>query len=146
MKKMIGLALLVLGLSSPAFAKDKNLSAPERIVSSTEVDSDFLKEMIAGAHPDIAVECQEGEAIPIRFAHSFGVFSVKLNPNLTLKVDKTCYLRFVRKKVYISEDLVSWKKLDSYCDGKFGAELVNEGKSGLLLKSHVTPSTEEEED
>ncbi len=106
MKQLI-LFLLVL---APIFGREKILPEPKQIVSLSQLDSDWIKEWIGGLHPDMAVEFKPGTEIPLRFFHRAPLFSIAFAPNLAVRVEKLCYLRFVKKKVYISQDLVSWEK------------------------------------
>lgn len=104
------LLIFVLALS-PIFAREKVLPEPRQIISFAQLDSALINEWIAGKHPDMAIEFQLGTEIPFRFFHRNPLFSLAFNPNLAIKVEKLCYLRFVKKKVYISHDLVTWEKL-----------------------------------
>jgi hypothetical protein len=44
--------------------------------------------LLAGLHPDIAVECREGAELSFKYTGHFGLFSVNYNPNLSIKVEK----------------------------------------------------------
>ena len=103
------LLILVMQLST-VYAKDKFFPEPREIISVTQVDSALIQELIGGVHSDLTVSLQPGTEVPLRFFHRESFFSVAFNPNLSIKVEKPCYLRFMKRKVYISEDLVKWKK------------------------------------
>lgn len=96
---------------APVFGREKFLPEPRQIVSMAELDSALINELVAGGHPDVAIELKPGAEIPFRLFHRCNpFFSLAVNPNVSAKVEKLCYLRFVKKKVYISQDLVTWEK------------------------------------
>jgi len=126
---------------SPVFAKTKILPPPGNIIPFTEVDSQLISELITGMHSDLVVECPEGTEVPISFLHNTPLFSLFCSPNLSVKVDKTCYLRFVKKKVYMSENATQWDKPSKFLEGRYTAGLKIDKKSGLKVESAVTPYT-----
>lgn len=139
MKQLI-ICVLVLCFS-PIFGREKVLPEPRQIVSFTQLDSTLISELIAGKHPDIAIEFQPGTEIPVRFFHRNSFCSIDFNPNVTVKADKLCYLRFMRKKVYISQDLVTWEKPDIF-GRRLAAEAVVDS-AGILVQT--TPVEEVDE-
>jgi hypothetical protein len=112
----------------------------------TELDASFIKELALGMHPDVAVECKKGTTLPLRFFHNWGLFSLKCAPNLTVKVEEPCYLRCVRKKLYISQDLVTWEKADKFFNGKCDANVNIDEQSGILVESQQVPYSENDSD
>jgi hypothetical protein len=116
------LLIMVLALSFSALcAKEKKnpileLQPIERVLLLTDVTPDIIKSLMEGRQPNLAIECQENMNIPIAFVFKTKVFSLEYNPDLTLKVQKPCYLRISNKRrCYFSEDLKNWGNPDAGC-------------------------------
>src|SRR3989344_189181 len=94
--KCIVLCLIV---ASIAFAEVPDcLKEPVRaVVSLMQVTPALVKEIGQGAHQDMAIECKEGNALPLQLLYNTPLLAMSLAPNLSFKVNKTCYLRFVKK-------------------------------------------------
>jgi hypothetical protein len=157
--KTLGFFCISVFLVSTAFSKSKDRISPKelgtevkQVVLITDLSSQMTKDLLAGLHPNIAVECKEGTELPFKYAGHFGLFSVKFTPNLSVKLEKTSYLRFIRTRPdnpkssrgYISFDLKSWEKLSKYDVGNkrdlnFGMSL---DKSHVLLESKIAPQVE----
>ena len=138
--KIFTLYFLALMLAfSPVYAKVKTLPPPGNIIPFGEVDSQMIGEIIAGMHPDLVVECPKGTELPISFLHNTVFFSLLCSPNLLIKVEKTCYLRFIKKKVYMSENTTQWDKPSKFLEGRYAAGLKIDKKPGLKVETNVTP-------
>ncbi len=125
---------------APAFAKTKDLSETKRVISWTELSSGMIKELAVGLHPDVAIECTEGTTLPIQLLSHYNFFSLKLNPNLTITIDKSCYLRVINRKLYISQDLVHWEKAKKYFHGRMNADVqIGDEQSGVLVETALVP-------
>jgi len=148
MKTWIVLCVSVFFVST-AFPKSKDRLPPKalenevkQVVLITDLSSQMTKELLAGLHPDIAVECREGAELSFKYTGHFGLFSVNYNPNLSIKVEKTAYLRLInisstKQKIrgYLSFDLKSWEKLSKFdLRPEFSFE-INPAKSQILLES-----------
>jgi hypothetical protein len=95
---------------SPVFSKEKIFTEPRQIVSLFDLDIEIVKEMSSGSLPDTVIECKAGSVIPLAWIHNSGVFSFASRPNLSIKIEEDCYFRFLGKKLYMSQDLVTWEK------------------------------------
>ncbi len=144
MKKIALFFLSSMLVFSPVFARTKTLPSPGHIVPITNVDTQLISELIAGMHPDLVVECTEGTELPISYLHKNTFFSALCSPNLSIKVDKTCYLRFVKKKVYMSDNLNQWDKPSKYLEGRYTAAMKTDKDSGIIVETNVTPYSEDE--
>lgn len=129
---------------SQVFAKTKTLPPPGHVVPFTSVDTQLINELIAGIHPDLVIECREGTELPISYLHNNVFFSAFCSPNLSIKVEKTCYLRFVKKKVYMSDNLTEWNKPSKYLEGRYTAAMKIDQDSGILVETKVVPYTVDE--
>ncbi len=118
---------------STVCAKEKFFPEPQEIISAAQLDSTLIQELVTGVHSDLTVSLQPGTEIPLRFFHREAFFSIGFNPNLSIKVDKLCYLRFMKRKVYISDDLVVWKKPHLF-SGKMTPNLSLD-QSGILVET-----------
>jgi len=82
-----------------------------RFLPVQDVTMELITEMSEGMHKDLVFQCDEGTEIPLSFLYNFDVFSVAINPNLSFKIQKSCYIRFFNGKPYISYELKEWKKV-----------------------------------
>lgn len=145
MKKVIFLfALAITALH--AGSKVVTFNDTPRIVSASELTVDKIQGLIQSKNSDVIVELTEGTAIPLQFLLKNRIFSAALDPNLMFKVDKTCYLRVVNKKCYMSEDLVNWQKAGKFLDGTPMVQLTpSTNKPGFVLQTDLVPSGDDEE-
>ena len=104
------IAIGMVAVSSLAAKEQKILPEVKVIVPLTDLAIDTTKELFDGSHSDVAILCEAGTELPLKFLTSCEMFSIKWIPNLTIKVDKTCYFRAVGKKVYMSYDLINWNR------------------------------------
>jgi hypothetical protein len=156
-KSLLFICAATLAMST-ALPKSKKLPPQElssdykQVVQLTDLNPQLTKEVLDGQHPEIAIECREGTELPIKYLGNFGLASVHFAPNLSIKLEKTAYLRFMRAyphkskslKGYISFDLKKWEKLDS--KAVHGTAEVNFGiskdKSCVLLETNLIPENE----
>lgn len=145
--KIRGLLILAIVFAiSPAFAKGKGkrhaieeLSTEiKQVMLLTDLTSKISKELLEGRHPQVAVECKEGTHLPLKYLFNMGAFSIKLDPNLSLKVEKACYIRILsNKKGYVSFDLENWEKPNiKLLDTQVG---LSQDKSHILLETSEHP-------
>jgi hypothetical protein len=157
--KTLGFLCISVFLVSTAFPKSKDRLSPKeletevkQVVLITDLSSQMTKDLFAGLHPNIAVECKEGTELPFKYTGNFGLFSVNFTPNLSIKLEKTSYLRFIRTRPdkpkslrgYISFDLKSWERLSKFDvsdkqDFSFG---MSPDKSHILCESKIVPQAE----
>lgn len=149
MKKTLVLIFAATLMLSTAFAKKRELPVEletevKQVLSSTDLTPDMTKELLEGKHPRVAIECPEGRELPFKYMGDFGLFSVNFFPNLSVKVEKTCYFRFIKKsgraspaKGYMSYDLKTWGKAKDFLPkGKLDANLgMSKDKSHVVLET-----------
>lgn len=139
MKNAIGtfLAAIVLFAST---MEAKELSPIQATVRLTDLTPDMVKELMAGLYPDIAIECNEGNALPVKLLYNFHFLSMKFEPNLTIKVEKPFYLRLAGSKVYMSTDLVYWENAKNILDGGIDMNIgISPDKSHVLIETTLLP-------
>jgi hypothetical protein len=95
----------------------KTLPNVTNVVSCDQLSPNMIQGFAEGMYPDVAIEFNEGSVIPLQFLFNYKIFSLQCNPNLSAKIDTTCYLRCVNKKVYISLDMASWQKPSEFFRG-----------------------------
>ncbi len=148
---------------STAFARDKKALPPElnreakQVILLTDLTPEIAKEVLEGMHPDVAIECPEGKELPFKYVGDFGLFSINFAPNLSIKIEKTCYFRFIKKnrkdgttgnpKGYMSFDLKQWDKAKNLLpvrdsQASFG---ISPDKTHVLLKTSPAPAEESTE-
>jgi hypothetical protein len=137
MKKSVLLTLVAVMLASSLFAKEKSFPAIRKIIDLVELDSTFIDEFVSGMHPHVVVACKEGTALPLRFLHRWPLFSLKYVPNLTLKVEESCYLRCFGKRTYLSLDLITWEKADRVLAGVPSVHMKIDAHSGVSIESSI---------
>jgi hypothetical protein len=160
-KTMMFICAATLALSA-AFPKNKKHPPQElpaevkQVVTLTDLSSLLTKELFEGNHPEIAIECKQGTELPLKYIGNYGLFSIHFAPNLSIRLEKTAYLRFMRTnpdkvkslRGYISFDMKKWEKITGKALG--GKPDVNFGfskdKSSILLETTVTPLIESMED
>ena len=123
MKKIVATLSLAIFLVSTSYAGKQQclveLAEVSQVLQNTDLTKDSMEKLFAGDLPDIALEYKKGGDIPFKFAAKLDNFSLKLDPNLSVKVIKNCYCRFIKEKteedeivnVYRSYDLENWKLL-----------------------------------
>lgn len=148
MKKTLFLLTCALTITS-AHAKTKIFSDMPRILGLNELTPDKIDEFVHAKDSDVVLECREGTEIPLRYFVTNGIFSLHLDPNLTVKVEKTIYLRVVGKKCYASYDLVNWDKASHVLDNNNVNVNVkvnpSKDKAGYTIETTISPREGEEE-
>jgi hypothetical protein len=144
MKKSLFLLTSVLAIAVTQ-AKAVTFSDTPGIISFSELSLEKMQEFIKSEDSGSIIEFKEGTSIPIQFLTKNRVCSVLLDPNLTLSVDKTCYLRIVNSKCYMSEDCINWKKARDFMTGEATAVQLNlsSNKPGIVLESNVRSAEED---
>lgn len=141
MKKTIALLVSAL-LVTTVQAKAVTFKDTPPIVSLSEMSLEKIQEFIGTKNPEFIIELTESAAIPVQFLAKNRIFSAMIDPNFTFKVDKTCYFRIVKKKFYMSEDLVNWKKADKFMKGiMIPAIYPNPNKPGLIVEGNIVPDS-----
>jgi hypothetical protein len=104
-----------------------------------------LQEFILSHDSGFVLELQEGSSFPVQFLTKTPFISAMIDPNLTIKIEKTCYLRIAHKKLYMSEDLIHWEKANKMLDGRPSFQLSPSQNQGLVVESHLVPDQYEKE-
>ncbi len=139
MKKALFLLTCILAISA-AQARVKKFSDMPPIIPFDQLSLDNIQELIGMRDSGFIVELKKGTSVPIQFLTKTSIFSAVIDPDLVITVDKTCYLRVLNKKGYISEDLVQWKKGSKFMRGKSTSRLIpSTNKSGVTLETSVVP-------
>lgn len=134
-------------LTTAVFAKDKNFPKITRVITPAELKGDITKEF--GLNPDLAtmaLEIKEGSTFPLHYLVNHKLFSIAINPNATLKANKTCYLRIYKKKVYVSEDLNSWDRGSKYLGRESFNIKIEDNPTSVLLELNLAPAPEPTDD
>ncbi len=106
---------------STTFASKKKFVELDDVTQTilvTDLTPEISQQISVGVCPNIAIEYPEGIEIPFKFKGKVDFASVNLDPNLSIKLEKTCYLRFIkthgycteRVRIYRSCDLKTWRK------------------------------------
>lgn len=139
MKRALFLLTCVLTIST-AQAKTKEFDNTPRMLPFDQLSFDNIQEFIYKKDSDFTIELREGTTVPLQCLAKTRVLSAMIDPNLVIKVDKTCYLRVVNKKCYMSEDLVQWEKAEKFMDGKSVLRFIpSTNKPGLTLEASIVP-------
>jgi len=145
MKKSLFLIACTM-LATTGFAKTKFFNDTPRIVSLDEISFEQIQEAIQSKSSDVTLELREGTVIPLQFLLKHQVFSAALNPNLVFKAEKTCYLRIVNKKCYMSDDLIRWEKPGRFTGGLPTLQLKQSvNNSGFVLETNLAPYKDDQE-
>lgn len=148
------LAISAICSSFPLEAKKNRSKTFYEDVSETILWTDFLapetmKPFLEGEILDVVVECREGDWLPIKFLGNYGLISAKYEPDLAFKIEKTVYLRFMRKnalsnfKTFASFDLKKWEKGSSFLEDQLkGRSCLTEArlsddKTHILVESQL---------
>ncbi len=144
MKKLLFL-LLTVSLST-VFAKSghkslENLSEINQIILLTDITPAISKELLAGRLPTTAVECRENMSLPVAYFMKAPFFSLECLPNLTVKIQKTCYVRFTEKRRgYLSGDLKSWEKIEPMLSTLYDTTVgISADKAHLIVETSENP-------
>ncbi len=144
--KIYKLALMMTLALSPILATDKGkmgayeelLTDVNRVILETELTPQLSKEILSGKHPYLAIESRAGTDLPIKYFLNGGFFSVKFEPNLSIKIEKNCYIRILsNKKAFLSFDLKSWDKPNlKLLDTQIG---LSADKSHIVIQTSENP-------
>ena len=130
-----------------AQAKVKVFDPQPRVLAMHELSLEKIQEFIHARNSEFAVELREGIAVPLQFLMKSPLLSAVIDPNMVVRIEKTCYLTVVNKKCYMSEDLVHWEKVSKFIDGNPIIEIrPNKERSGLILETTFVPDLEENEE
>jgi|GEM_PF-2335217 len=107
------------------------------VVPFTSMNIEQVSTFAQGEAPDLAVICEAGTELPIKFLGNFKLFSISWAPNLIIKIEETFYLRCVGKKTYISFDLKEWESASKFLDGKMPFPKVEVDRSGISIETNL---------
>lgn len=128
-------------------AKVKTFDDQPPILASNELSLEQIQEFTHAENSSFTIAVKEGLTVPLQFLMKTTVFSALLDPNLTLSVDRTFYLRVVDKKCYLSQDLVNWEKASKFLNGSSAVRLVpSTNKPGLTLETEIVPYSDDSTD
>ena len=128
---------------STSFAREKKTLPDEintdvtNIISLKDANQEVMKSLFEGTHHDIAIECEKGTTIPVKYLGNFKFLSLNCDPNLSIKLQETSYLRFIKGKVYMSYDLKNWEDARKFFKKSKVTVGVNELKSHILVESNA---------
>jgi hypothetical protein len=131
--------MLITGFAGHKGDINDELAIPiEQVIPLTDITPELSKELLSGQLPDVAIECKEGVELPIKYLCKAGFISFKYEPNLSFKIEKTCYLRLIKKgRCFMSFDLKTWKKPDvNLLDTTIG---ISPDKSHILVETAEDP-------
>lgn len=139
MKKALFLCVCTL-ITAAAHTAPVTFNDVTRIVSADELSVEKINALIHLKNWDFTLEFKEGANFPVKFLTKARCFSVALNPNLAFKVDKKCYLRVVKKKCYLSEDLVEWTKAEKFFNNQPNNKptlMLKQDDTGFVFETNV---------
>lgn len=147
MKNILTLSLLLLLWISESEAKTKIFPEVEQVVSAIDLTPVEIQGLIEGMPSNIAIEFKEGNAIPLRFLFNYRIFSMKCDPNLSIKIHSTTYLRSIGRKLYMSTDLVNWNKAKDFFQGRWVPNVkISPDRSHVLVESSLVSNDESDEE
>jgi hypothetical protein len=142
--KILAIMLLIASTMFAAYKgteKDPLGAEIKKIIPLTDITPEVSMAILSGMHPDVAIECQAGTALPLKYVCKLDFLTVVEEPNLSFKIEKTLYLRIVKKgRCYVSFDLATWEKPDfKLLDTRLG---VSPDKSHVLIETYEEPAYE----
>lgn len=147
MKTIFLFLISALMFSTAHAAKTKTFNDTLRIVPWNELSIDKIQQFTHSKNSDFTVQLKEGTMVPLQFVTKNRTLSALIDPNLMIRVDKTCYLRIVDKKCYMSEDLVQWQTAGKFMEGETTFRFApSTNKPGLVLEQEIVPYAESEEE
>lgn len=146
MKKILCFLFVAMSMISTSFAGGKPLpdelnAEVKSIITLKDANQEVIKSLLDGTHSDVAIECEKGTMLPVKYLGNFKFLSLNCDPNLSVKLEETSYLRFIKKQVYMSHDLKNWEKANKFFKKVKLNVGVNELKSHIVIESN---SVEEE--
>ncbi len=146
MKIFLKLTLVLALFLSTTEAKTKTLPAVDQVIPAMDLTPETIQGLIAGLHPNVAIELKEGTSVPLHFLLNHKFFSMKCDPNLSIKITTPCYLRTVGKKLFLSVDLVGRDSPDSFFRGTLVPNVcVSSDKSHVIIETNFKEFDESEE-
>lgn len=139
MKTFLFLSLFFL---STTFAK--TLPPLEKVLSPEEITSELVQNLIQGMYPNVAIELKKGAAVPLHFLFKANIGAIAWNPNLTVQITSTSYLRGVNGKLFMSRDLTNWGKPKKFFKGNLSQSVkMSEDKSHALIEMQLSDDSDE---
>lgn len=142
MKKVLSFLFIAITMLSTSFARDKKALPDElntevkSVISLRDANQEVMKSLLDGTRFDVAIECEKGTMIPVKYLGNFKFLSLNCDPNLSVKLEETSYLRFIKKQVYMSHDLKNWEKAGKFFKKANVIVGVNEAKSHIVIESN----------
>lgn len=125
MKKFAGFALALTLCFASAHAKEDKFAEVQKIITIEDLTPETTKEFCLGMHPDTVIEFKEGSSLPLNFLLKNEIVSLKVNPQIGINVETTCYVRVIGKKAYMSTDMETWERPNAFFSGTYNAILKN---------------------
>lgn len=139
--KTVGLLITSMLVFSTANAK--HFARPSEILSlKEELNTATIKDLIDDRNRDTTIFCEVGTELPLELFYQFSLVSIRQNPLLTFKIEEPCYLRFIKKKVYISKNLEDWVAPEKFFAGN--PKLNVKKNYRKFLVEAIFPSKEED--
>lgn len=128
MKRILTLMCVAIFMISTTFAGGKKsfvkLDKLTDTVLLTDLTPELSKDLCAGDLPNVAVECESGREFPVKAIGKYDFIGASLDPNLSVKLERTCYFRFMKKDpesekviTFMSFDGRRWKKTGLFNEG-----------------------------
>ncbi|NNM43896.1 MAG: hypothetical protein HKM07_06090 [Chlamydiae bacterium] len=144
MKKTLYFLFVAMSMMSTSFAgggkplPDELNAEVKSIITLKDANQEVIKSLLDGTHSDVAIECEKGTMLPVKYLGNFKFLSLNCDPNLSVKLEETTYLRFIKKQVYMSRDrdLKNWEKANKFFKKMKLNVGVNELKSHILVESN----------
>ncbi|HSX12914.1 MAG TPA: hypothetical protein VLE96_00620, partial [Chlamydiales bacterium] len=136
--RMKFIAIFSLFFLTAVTAKTRDLPPVTEIIYACEVDEVLFKELLNTENPNLALEFPKGNAIPVHFLVKSPFSILACNPNLTVQMTETTYLRIFRKKVYMSHDLDHWDRPERFFQGKVNSTAkMSDDKSHAIIEIEI---------
>lgn len=119
-------------------AKTREFPPVIEVIQASELTSELFQELLNQENPTLALELPKGNAIPVHFLvkSPFTIFAC--NPNLSIQVTETSYIRVFRKKLYMSNDLEHWERPEKFFQGKVESiARMSEDKSHAIVEIEI---------
>ncbi|MBA3721082.1 MAG: hypothetical protein H0W88_01605 [Parachlamydiaceae bacterium] len=92
------------------------------VINISECSKENIEDFFQGKIPNIAIECNKGQKIPLKIKSSgdFLAIGSNINTPLYLNFVNTCYIQCTGEKILFSKDLHTWKNLEEFFTSSFG--------------------------
>jgi hypothetical protein len=97
-----------------------------QVVNLTELTDAHIESFTQGKLQDTIVKCLAGTVLPLTLSLQ-GEFLASEGES-SLKILKTCFVKYVEETYLFSLDGKSWKEFSEFFTGKLSAEFHNTGK------------------